>query len=207
MNKIKLFLLLSVFVFCKENKSIIMNENETIIGILPYNGIEKSKIDSVKKGIEKFYGFKVEILPEIKAPKSAFVQIKSPRYRADSLIKFQKSIIKNYDVTHILGLCNFDISTTKPKEPFTKYHDWGIMGLAYRPGNSCIISTFRLKTDNKNLFFERFKKVTIHELGHNLDLPHCVDKKCVMTSAAESIKTIDNANLELCQKCKNKIKL
>ena len=80
------------------------------------------------------------------------------------------------------------------------------MGLAYCPGNSCVVSDFRLKTKNKALHIARFKKVIIHELGHNFGLPHCPDKKCVMTDAVESIKTIDNAKPGLCNTCKNKLK-
>ena len=140
--------MLVFFVFCKEDKSIIKNDNLTKIGILPYNGMEKS------------YGFTVKILPSIQAPKNAFINLKNLSYRADSLIKYQKTLIKKYKITHILGLCNFDISTTKTREPLTKYQYWGIIGLVYRPGNSCIISPFRLKTNN----FERFNKVAIQSI-------------------------------------------
>jgi archaemetzincin len=213
-KKIKLFFInIIIFGFiipalfnCNQSKSRIVNTN-IIIGILPYNKIEKHKIDTIKLALEKFYNLEVIVLPEIEAPKSAFIQVKSSRYRADSLIKFQKSLLKKHQVTHILGLCNFDISTTKPKEPFTKYHDWGIMGLAYCPGNSCIVSTFRLQNKNKNIFWDRYKKVVIHEMGHNFGLPHCPDKKCVMTDAVESVKTIDHAAMKICKICKKKIKL
>ena len=108
----------------------------------------------------------------------------------------------------ILGLTTKDISVTKKdkwgkiKTPNYKYADWGIMGLAYCPGNSCIVSTFRIQHPNSKTHFTRFKKVAVHEFGHNLGLPHCPDKTCVMTYAVESVKTIDNAKLALCGKCK-----
>jgi archaemetzincin len=79
------------------------------------------------------------------------------------------------------------------------------MGLRYRPGNSCVVSTFRLKANNKPLFYKRLEKV-LHELGHNLGLPHCENPKCVMTSAAEKISTIDNANASLCDACAKRIR-
>ena len=79
------------------------------------------------------------------------------------------------------------------------------MGLAYCPGKSSIISKFRLRSSNKKLELERFKKVVIHEFGHNLGLPHCPDKNCVMTSAAEKISTIDKEKMELCDVCKRQI--
>ena len=80
------------------------------------------------------------------------------------------------------------------------------MGLGYRPGNSCVVSTFRLKTTNKLLFYKRLEKVVLHELGHNLGLPHCENPKCVMTNAAEKISTVDNANALLCDACAKRIR-
>ncbi|MBX9851002.1 MAG: hypothetical protein K2X86_04505 [Cytophagaceae bacterium] len=62
--------------------------------------------------------------------------------------------------------------------------------MGYRPGPSCVVSAFRLNSQHPR-FVERLKKVCLHELGHNLDLPHCPDKGCFMTSAAEKIATID----------------
>jgi archaemetzincin len=113
-------------------------------------------------------------------------------------------------VTYILGLTKKDISTTKRdqqgniKEPQEKYRDWGIFGLGYMPGASCVASTFRLSTP-QNKLTDRLQKVCIHELGHNLGLDHCENKHCVMTDAAESIKTIDQVNVDLCMVCKDKI--
>ncbi|WP_408611253.1 matrixin family metalloprotease [Flavobacterium odoriferum] len=65
-----------------------------------------------------------------------------------------------------------------------------------------MVSTFRIQHPNSKTHFTRFKKVAVHEFGHNLGLPHCPDKTCVMTDAVESVKTIDNAKLKLCGKCK-----
>jgi archaemetzincin len=150
-------------------------------------------------------------LPEIELPKQAFVTIKSPRYRADSIITIQNRTI-NDSLDFVLGLTHKDISITKHdikgniKEPKWKYNDFGVMGLAYCPGKSSIVSSFRLKHKDKYLEFSRLKKVVIHEFGHNLGLPHCPNKHCVMTSAAEKISTIDNEKMELCEKCKRQLK-
>ncbi|MFP9118082.1 matrixin family metalloprotease [Flavobacterium sp. RNTU_13] len=143
-------------------------------------------------------------------PESAFVNIKTPRYRADSLIGIQKRNLPD-SIDYVVGLTNKDISVPryengKIKKPEWKYNDFGVMGLGYRPGNSCVVSTFRLKANNKPLFYKRLEKVVLHELGHNLGLPHCENPKCVMTSAAEKISTIDNANASLCDACAKRIK-
>ena len=58
---------------------------------------------------------------------------------------------------------------------------------------------------NKNKFVERLKKVTMHELGHNLGLPHCPNNHCFMQDAAETIKTIDGVELNLCEECRDQL--
>lgn len=109
----------------------------------------------------------------------------------------------NHIITNLIILLL--IANGKVKSSIWRYNDFGIMGLAYCPGKSCVVSGYRLKHQNYDIHFGRFKKVVIHELGHNFGLPHCPDKKCVMTDAVESIKTIDNAKLELCLSCRKKI--
>lgn len=199
-----------LFANCKK-ETIAKTELKTVI-IQPYAGFSTTKADSLAKEIEYFYKIKVKIAIAKKLPQNAIVTIKSPRYRADSIIRIQeREIIKS--TNYILGLTNQDISVTKKesdgsiKKPEWKYNDFGVMGLAFCPGKSCVISSFRLKNKNKELEFSRLKKVVIHEFGHNLGLPHCPNLHCVMTSANEKITTIDQEKMELCAKCKAKIKL
>jgi len=204
--KIGIAVFLLLFISCSKPK-----EAAKIVGIQPYERFSKEKATDLAKTISEYYHLKTIVLPEKKLPKSAFINIKSPRYRADSIIIIQKkSDFKNCD--YILGLTDNDISITKKeadgsiKKPEWKYNDFGVMGLAYRPGNSAIISSFRLKNKEQKLFSERLKKVVIHEFGHNLGLPHCKNKHCVMTSACEKISTIDNEKMSLCETCASKIK-
>ena len=104
-----------------------------------------------------------------------------------------------------------NISTTKKnmfggvKKPKSKYEDWGIFGLGYRPGPSCIVSTYRLGKKSKKRS-NRLVKITLHEIGHNMGLPHCDrDPNCVMRDAAESIKTVDQVSKDLCEFCRKDI--
>jgi archaemetzincin len=181
------------------------------IGIQPFMGFDKKLVDTLSLTIKQIYGCKVNILPEKALPKTAFMNIKSPRYKADSLLLFLKRN-KPASIKCVIGLTSKDISTTdydekgKIKKPEWKYTDWGVFGLGYCPGPSCVVSTFRLKKTSDSNFILRFKKVCIHEIGHNLGLPHCPTPRCVMGDACETIKTVDNEKLELCKKCKNKIK-
>jgi archaemetzincin len=197
-----------LFLSCSKNKTAQLKAK--VVGILPYKGISPNQIDAVSKEIESFYGIQTKILDEKELPKSAFINIKSPRYRADSIIRFQNRNIPK-EIDFVLGITIKDISITKKnhdgtiKKPEWKYNDFGVMGLAYCPGKSGIVSTFRLKHKDKSIALNRFKKVAIHEFGHNLGLPHCPDTHCVMTSAAEKVSTIDNEKMQLCSSCKARL--
>lgn len=166
------------------------------------------QIDSVKSVLERYYGFSVVVLENTTIPESTFINVRSPRYRADKVLKYLNDI-KPDTCDFIMGLTTKDISTTKwesngkVKQPASRYLDWGIFGLGYRPGDASIISTFRLG-NNPDVALDRLQKICMHELGHNLGLSHCETYMCVMSDAAESIKTIDNEAKSLCSKCQSK---
>ncbi len=189
------------------------SKQEKAIALQPYNGFNLSLTDTIQVAIQNFYGLKAHILAPIEIPKATFVNVKSPRYRADKLIKLLKKN-KPDSIDHILGLIAKDISTTKRdhlrkvKKPESKYKDWGIFGLGYRPGASCIVSSYRLKKKvSQGVYKDRLKKVCLHELGHNFGLKHCKSgAPCLMQDAVESIKTIDKEPLALCPSCLNKIR-
>ncbi|MFT6747267.1 MAG: archaemetzincin [Glaciecola sp.] len=185
---------------------------DKIIGIQVYGKFNHEFVDSIKKSIHEIYGYNTIILTNKTLPSSAFINVKSPRYRADSLLRILKRN-KPDSIDFVLGLISRDISTTKRdkngdiKKPAYKYADWGVFGLGYRPGPSCIISNYRIKNSDQNLNLQRLRKVCIHELGHNFGLKHCEKSdKCVMRDAAETIRTVDQVDLKLCTYCQNRIK-
>ena len=112
------------------------------------------------------------------------------RYRADSLIAYLKGLAGSDTV--VVGLTNVDISTTKGT-----YRDWGIMGLGYTPGSSCIVSTFRVQKDNASA---QLYKLVLHELAHTQGLPHCPVKTCYMRDAEGGNPL--NEEKAFCEKCK-----
>jgi len=202
MRKILLVIIIALFISCS-------NQSKTI-GIQPYGKINQNLIDSVKVILKRSYNSEVVVLNNKELPKYAFVNIKSPRYQADSLL-IDLSENRPDSISFILGITSKDISTTKRgsdgniKTPKSKYIDWGIFGLGYKPGESCIISTYRLKNIKADLFISRVQKISVHEIGHNMGLDHCDIEKCVMQDAVETIKTVDLEGYELCKKCINKI--
>lgn len=188
---------------------LIMACNDSVnnrIGLQLYEGFDVRLADTVKRAIEDVYGFEVQVRSSKPIPESAYINTKSPRYRADSLIRIL-SRNRPTDMDYLMGLTHKDISTTKTvegkvKQPAYKYADWGIFGLGFRPGPTSVVSTYRLQHQDHAIFLERLKKVSVHELGHNLGLSHCNTSQCVMQDAAESIRTIDELRLQLCKHCR-----
>ena len=118
------------------------------------------------------------------------------RYRAELILKHLNKIPGSH--RSYLAVTTNDISTTKDE-----IYDWGVMGLGYQPGKSCVISTYRLKTANTALFNERVIKVALHEIGHNLGLPHCkYSLTCYLADAVGTVKSVDRETRELCARCK-----
>lgn len=184
---------------------------EVRLGIQPFQGISKKDIEAVKTAVEDYYGFTVEILPTIKMPPAFYTTVKSPRYRADSILHYlREERLPSTQV--ILGLTHYDISTTKHdalgevKKPQYKYLDWGIFGLGSVGGGACVVSNFRLGRkvgpQQKTI---RLQKVALHEVGHALGLPHCPNDGCFMRDAVERIGTLDEVNMALCGACKGRI--
>lgn len=215
MTKYGLHIILLCFALigCEKNT----NHRPILIGIQPLvdqkkgmTGLNAKKhSEFISKKIQQHIGIKTVVLPTKGLPKSAFTTIKTPRYRADSLLRFL-SVNRPDSISYMLGITTSDISTTKRnqlgsvKKPKNKYQDWGIFGLGYCPGNASIVSTFRLKSKPER-FANRFTKVCIHEMGYNLGLHHCSSDSCVMQDAAEKIATIDQGSFNYCNKCQSKV--
>lgn len=206
-------LFLLFFVGCSDSGIFVQPKEvapERVIGIQPFGDFDLTLADTVAKELSRAYGLPTKVLEPIPLPKEAFVNIRSPRYRADSLIAYLR-YIKPDSLYVLMGLTNQDISITKRdatgaiKKPQSKYRDFGIFGLGFRPGPSSVVSIYRYQHGNRHTFYERLFKITKHELGHNLGLPHCPNKTCIMQDAAESIGTIDRAGHFLCEDCKHRL--
>ncbi len=197
---ISIFLTLNIFILfsCNENshtnlvtndkaKPPIQSVEAITIEIQPFEDLPDSYLTYVEMELKKIYD-RVEVKPRIELPKKAFN--KRLRYRADTIIEYLSQITINHHLK--MGLTSKDISCTNGKYP-----DWGVMGLGYCPGKSCVASSFRL---DKTKVKEQLFKVAIHELGHTQGLPHCPVKTCFMRDAKGKNNTDEEK--EFCVKCK-----
>lgn len=162
------------------------NIDKKVIVILPLG--DKITSDDLKRVTLRIkpYFDSVRISNTLSMPKNAFYKARN-RYRADSLIKWMSTLATDNEV--YIGITSYDISTTNDL-----YKDWGVMGLAYRPGKAAIASSYRLR--DKSLLW----KIAIHELGHTAGLMHCEISTCFMRDAKGGDPTSHEKNF--CKKCK-----
>lgn len=84
----KVLLVVSLFLFsCQSNET-----EKLTVGIQPYGIFPEDKTDTIAKTIAEFYQIKTVILPAKELYKEAFIEVKTPRYRADKMINLRKRI-------------------------------------------------------------------------------------------------------------------
>ena len=176
--------------------SVSAQKKEQQIAVVYYNKVDQKLKDELFQAIADSYHCTVYEMSDIfTLPKSAYYAPRK-RYRAEVLLKDLQLNTGTRD--RILAVTTQDISTTH-----NGVYDWGIMGLAAQPGVAAVISTYRLRSPNTQLFYDRLIKVALHELGHTMGLPHCTySKTCYMQDASGTIKTVDRETRTLCTHCK-----
>ena len=149
-------------------------EYTLVIHLQPLGSFSQSKAEQLKRNLEQhlspIYPCTIQVDPNIDLPKSAYYKPRN-RYWAGGILKYLK---QQSDEVVVIGLTDKDISTSIHGQ-----FNYGIMGLSYKPGNSCIVSTYRLKRRDD------LWKVTMHEFLHSRGLPHCLDdnSSCIMQDA------------------------
>ena len=169
------------------------------INISVMGDLKNEDVELVKNELIKFYDAEVTILPKT----DLLIETKvdgSNKFNANKILQNIDKLFLN--TKHkVLILTNVDISTNRELNGVV-YNNWGIFGLARLNSKPCVVSTHRFKTNYK----EKLIKVSIHEIGHTLGIPHCHNEKCIMTDAKGKGSTVDHMSLWMCNHCKNKIK-
>lgn len=172
-------------------------ESYVHIDLQPFGDFTQKEANQLKEELEKhlvpIYLSEIEVLPKKDIPASCLYKPRN-RYWAGNILGFLKQQNQGSDFVTI-GLTHRDISTS-----IHGNYNYGIMGLSFRPGNACVVSTFRLKRKDD------LWKVTTHEFLHSRGLPHCKkdDLKCLMQDAhGKNTFYMKNG---LCQDCQKSLK-
>jgi archaemetzincin len=192
---------------CRDNK---LSSHDGVIALQPLNGYSKDHIAQLKSELAHFYHKNIIVLSDRKIPDEYRNFDKGKRYDASRIIRWL-SVTTGDSIIAVVGFTSEDIYTSKLdpqgniKKPESTYAVWGIFGLGFCPGKSCVVSDRRLLSPDKEKSSRRLRTVTIHEIGHNLGLPHCPHTGCIMSDANESIATVDQSGKDYCNDCNRKI--
>lgn len=179
-----------------------VHQDSSIMALLPIGDVDPQRVVIIAEELRSFYGMSIRILPKRGHFKQAKLE-NTYRYSASMVLSLLKPL-KPADCDKILGITDVDIFTRKEVKGVV-YPHWGIFGLGTMPGTECVVSDFRLRKFGKKAN-EFMVLVALHEVGHNLGLPHC-DKHphCLMNDAKGTAKTLFQEKKWLCGYCRKKI--
>jgi archaemetzincin len=165
---------------------------QKVINIQPLGDVSPKVINVIVLSVEGFYGYKCVVKPKVEFSQDILAGSRT-RYEASKILtKFNSK-------ENLLIITEKDIACKNDN-----IAEWGVFGLGYRPGVTCVVSTYRIKKKvSTDVFNDRLKKVCLHEIGHNLGLDHCNsgDVRCMMNDANGTIKQVDSEKIYFCKSC------
>ena len=166
------------------------------IKIIPLGTVNQLYINTVSTALKDFYGCQT-IIEKPHPLEKRLLSASRNRYSADSILAYLDEGTPRIYVTEkdIVYWGKF------------KKQEWGILGLAKTNGNIAVVSSYKKRMGRSSThdnLLTRLRKVSIHEVGHNLGLDHCTfEKTCVMLAAEGTVLQIDHENESFCSQCKN----
>jgi len=165
------------------------------LGLVPLGHVDPKILEHLRMAITEFLSLAVRILPPRPLPPLTY-HLPRNQYYSTRLLEYLLS--EDHDgAFRILGITTADLYI-----PIFTF----VFGEAQLDGRAAIISTFRPGGGADNLqprqpiFVERLIKLSLHELGHTFNLPHCRREGCLMGFAA-NLEILDHKNVELCEYC------
>ena len=141
------------------------------------------------------------ILKPLKIASNSF-NIQRNQYLALPLLEQIRNHAIDNDFYKVLGITSYDLYAKELNFIFGQAE----FGNADNT-RAAIISTYRLRTDTRKDLIRnrRILKEAIHEIGHTLNLSHCVNQ-CVM-QFSNSLAEVDIKPTSFCLECRKKLAL
>lgn len=172
-----------------------------VVHLVPLGDVPQLDLEVAAEGMRAHAPLSVSLEPREALPDAAKTKEKG-RFSADALLSFLQKITAGAG-EKVLGVTDVDIVTPK-----NGVANWGVLGLGAIDGKACVISTHRMRRKwepgggaPETLVRERLWKISLHEIGHTLGLPHCPNAGCLMEDAQGTVKTVD-AETALCATCR-----
>ena len=163
-------------------------EKPVIIVVFHKSLDEFSKV-AIIKAIQSTFNADISIA-SINIDLKAAYNVYRKQYDAEKIFEILQELSSN---TIFLGALGFDLYVNELNFVF---------GVAM-PYRGAVMSTWRLQTNNMELYSLRILKTVRHELGHVFGLLHC-DGPCVMRFA-NSLMELDAKPATFCKKCRYKL--
>ncbi len=168
------------------------------IGILSVGNVETTNLVPIKDGLPKvFPKTATRIFDENLQLSPNALDKKRGQYRSNQILAGIQAYAQKTCFCRVLGVLDTDIFV--PDLNF-------VFGEATFPGNSALISLWRLKPEfhgeptNFELLADRSVKEAVHEVGHTFGLKHCHRPSCVM-HFSNSIFDTDKKQRVFCDEC------
>ncbi len=169
-----------------------------IVAIVPIGKIDPHILSRLYEEIKVVFHSECRLDEPLPLPETALVHSRN-QYVAGAILER----LGAGSAEHILGVVDRDLFA-----PGLNF----VFGQADLSNERAVIALPRLrnsfygKEEDAALFLERTVKEAVHELGHTHGLPHCNDRRCVMTFS-NSLPDTDFKNKTFCSQCVRKLGL
>lgn len=187
-------------IFLLNTKFMDSNNMERKIILIPIGAIEGWVLDALEKDLAATFNCKVERHNPIQISADAFNPTRK-QYFSSFILKKLHALLEAEKKEIVLAIADVDLYAEGLNFVF---------GEAEFGGQFAVISITRLRQsfyslpENKDVFIDRAKKESVHELGHVFRLEHCPDAECVM-HFSNSLLDTDRKSSSFCSRCQARL--
>src|SRR5271166_120014 len=170
-----------------------------LVHLLPVGKVDVSLLRDLRAKIPRCLHVDCEIFPANLDPAPSY-HAERQQYHSSEILQRMHALVRPED-WRLLGIADVDLYI-----PILKY----VFGEAQMGGPCAVVSVHRLRQEfygldrDDGLLAQRLLKESVHELGHTLDLHHCQDYRCMMSSS-HSVEWIDLREGTFCDSCQSAV--